>query len=175
MTDVIATWVGPRAGTAMEGRTETTRGSTGYGVFTCADGKYLTLAVISEDHFWRAVCDALDLAPLRELGHHERLDRFEECQGAIAAACARLPRDAAVERLAAAGAPVAPVLDPAEAGVHPNFRARGVFHDDPAGGIRIGFPARLQAHPPRPPGPRPEPGEHPEGWSGSSRGGLGAD
>jgi crotonobetainyl-CoA:carnitine CoA-transferase CaiB-like acyl-CoA transferase len=169
MTDVIASWVGPRSGTAMAGRTEVTRGSTGYGVYVCADGRYLTLATISEDHFWRATCDALDLPQFRDLGHHDRLDRYQECDAAIVDACKQLARDEAVERLAAAGAPVAPVLEPEEAGRHPNFHARGVFAADAAGETRVAFPARLREHPARPPGPRPDPGEHPEGWSGSSR------
>jgi crotonobetainyl-CoA:carnitine CoA-transferase CaiB-like acyl-CoA transferase len=160
MTDVIASWVGPRAGTAMEGRAEATRGSTGYGIFECSDGGYLTLAVISEDHFWRAVCDALDLPELRELGHHERLDRFEECDTAIRTACRAMPRDVAVERLAATGAPVTPLLRPEETADHPLFRARGVVVDDPEDGVRVGFPARLREHPARTPGPRPAPGEH---------------
>jgi crotonobetainyl-CoA:carnitine CoA-transferase CaiB-like acyl-CoA transferase len=159
MTDVIASWVGPRAGTAMAGRTERARGSTGYGLFQCADGGWLTLAVISEDHFWRAVCTALDLLEYRDLDHNDRLDRFEECDAAVAKACAALPRDEAVARLAAAGAPVAPMLRPDEAGQHPLFRERGVVVDG-----RVGFPAQLKNHPARPPGPAPEPGEH-QGWS----------
>jgi len=31
-------------------------------VYRTADGGWITLAVISEDHFWQAVCDGLDLA-----------------------------------------------------------------------------------------------------------------
>ena len=59
MTDVVASWIGPRSGNAIEGRDEPARGSTGYGVFRCADGGYLALGVIAEDHFWKAVCDGL--------------------------------------------------------------------------------------------------------------------
>lgn len=165
MADVIASWVGPRAGTEMEGRTERARGSTGYGVYRCADDRYLTLAVISENHFWRGVCDALDLPELRDLNHFARLDRFEECDAALVAQLAQLPRDEAVARLAAHGAPVAPVLTPEEAGAEVVFRERGVVHEEADGSRRVGFPARMQRHPVRPPGPGPGPGEH-HGWSG---------
>jgi crotonobetainyl-CoA:carnitine CoA-transferase CaiB-like acyl-CoA transferase len=166
MTDVIASWVGPLAGVAMSGRSERSRGSTGYGVFECADGKFLSLAVISEDHFWRAVCEALGLpGEWGGLSHYERLDRFDECDAAIRAACAALARDDAVERLAAAGAPVAPVLTPDEAGRYPHFHEREVFVDDPAFGLRGAFPARLTHHPTRRPGPLPAVNEHPEGWA----------
>ena len=79
MADVVASWSGTSSGNLLRGRAQPTRGSAGYGVFRCADGGWLTLAVISEDHFWRAVCEALDLAPsLHALGHLERLDRFED-------------------------------------------------------------------------------------------------
>src|SRR4029078_2881024 len=109
MTDVVASWIGPRSGNAIAGRDEPTRGSTGCGVFRCADGGYLALGVIAEDHFWKAVCDGLGIAELGDLAYFARLDRFQECQAAVVSACAALPRDAAVERLTGAGAPVAPV------------------------------------------------------------------
>jgi crotonobetainyl-CoA:carnitine CoA-transferase CaiB-like acyl-CoA transferase len=158
MADVIASWVGPTAGTAMRDRKEPVRGSPGYGVFRAADGRYLSLGVISEDHFWVAVCDTLGIAELRTLGYPERLERVEECNDAVARAVARVDRDETVARLLAAGAPVAPVIDAGEAGQHPQFRERGVFVDD-AGAVRIAFPGRLLVHPVRAPGPAPEPGE----------------
>ena len=155
MADVIASWVGPRDGAAIRDRAEPVRGSPGYGVFRAADGGYLTLAVISEDHFWAAVCDALDLQDLRDRTYAERLDRVDECNDAITAVVARLARDDAVARLAAAGAPVAPVLTPGEAGRHEQFRRRGVFVAD-GDHVRTGFPALLGEHPVRAPGPVPD-------------------
>src|SRR5207253_9481853 len=56
MAAVVASWSGTSTGNLLRGRTQPTRGSAGYGVFTCADGGWITLAVISEDHFWQAVC-----------------------------------------------------------------------------------------------------------------------
>src|SRR5262249_24382082 len=103
MTDVVASWIGPRSGNAIQGREEPTRGSTGYGVFRCADGGHLALGVIAEDHFWKAVCDGLAIPELVDLAYFARLDRFEECQAAVTNACAALARDVAVARLTAAG------------------------------------------------------------------------
>ncbi len=156
MADVVASWSGTSVGNVMRGRSRPARGSAGYGVFACADGGWITLAVISEDHFWEAVCTALDLAPrLRGLGHLARLDAYDECQDAIAAACIRLTRADALERLTCAGAPVAPALDPAEMSADEQFRARAVVVDAGDGTARLGFPARLREHPPRSPGPVP--------------------
>ncbi len=166
MADVVASWSGTSSGNLLRGRTRPTRGSAGYGVFACADDGWITLAVISEDHFWQAVCDGLALADeLRSLSHLARLDRFDECQAAVAAACARLTRDEALERLTRAGAPVAPVLDPAEMAANEQFRVREVVFDAGDGTARLGFPARLQDHPPRPPGPIPEVDRDRSGWT----------
>ena len=89
MADVVASWIGPRSGNAIRGRDEPTRGSTGYGVFRCADGGWLALGVIAEDHFWKAVCEGLGIPGLGALPYFDRLDRYEECQSAVRAACIR--------------------------------------------------------------------------------------
>lgn len=165
MADVVASWSGTSSGNVLRGRTEPTRGSTGYGVFACADGGWITLAVISEDHFWRAVCVGLELgAELAELRHLERLERFDECQAAVAQACAGLSRAEALDRLTRAGAPVAPVLQPAEMAANEQFRTREVVFDAGDGTARLGFPARLQDHPPRHPGPTPDVDADRDGW-----------
>ena len=169
MADVCASWTGPYTGNALRGRSQPTKGSTGYGVFRCADGEWLTLAVISENHFWQAVCDALDLGVLRDLTHFERLDRYDECQAAVASACAQLPRDEAVDRLARSGAPVAPALTAAQVAVHRQFREREVVVDAGDGTPRLGFPARLSVHPTRPPGALPDVGADAAfGWAAFS-------
>ena len=166
IADVVASWIGPRSGNAIKGREEPTRGSTGYGVFRCADGGWIALGVIAEDHFWEAVCGGLGIANLGELAYFDRLDRFEECQRAVANACASLARDDAVDRLTAAGAPVTPVLTPEEMGEYPHFRQRGVIAVDDGGELRVGFPAVFTQHPARRPGPSPAPNANRGGWSG---------
>ena len=107
----------------------------------------------------------LSMGPNRLERYLARLDRFDECQAAVAAACARLTRDEALERLTRAGAPVAPVLDPAEMAANEQFRVREVVFDAGDGTARLGFPARLQDHPPRPPGPIPEIDRDRSGWT----------
>jgi crotonobetainyl-CoA:carnitine CoA-transferase CaiB-like acyl-CoA transferase len=106
---------------------------------------------------------------LRPLGHLARLDRFDDCQDAITAACARLTRAEALERLTRAGAPVAPVFDPAEMTADEQFRSREVVHDAGDGTMRLGFPARLTEHPPRAPGAAPEVNGDPDGWATRTR------
>jgi crotonobetainyl-CoA:carnitine CoA-transferase CaiB-like acyl-CoA transferase len=166
MADVVASWSGTSTGNVLRGRTQPAGGSTGYGVFACRDGGWISLAVISEDHFWQAVCDGLGLAAdLRALGHLDRLDRFDECQDAVTAAIATMTRADALERLTRAGAPVTPVYDPAEMTDDEQFRSRGVVFDAGDGTARLGFPARLSEHPARVPGPTPAVDGDPDGWS----------
>jgi crotonobetainyl-CoA:carnitine CoA-transferase CaiB-like acyl-CoA transferase len=164
MADVCAAWVGPYDAVAHRDRDTPAGGSPGYGVFRAADGGYVTLAVISEDHFWRAVCDALGLADLAALTYGERLDRLDACNAAVAGAIADLDRDTAVAQLAAAGAPVAPALTPGEMAAERQFRERQVVVEDDDGNLRVGLPVRLSAFPPRRPGPAPEAGGAPPGW-----------
>ncbi len=164
MTDVVASWIGPRSGNAIQGRDTASRGSTGYGLFRCADGGWIALGVIAEDHLWDAVCHGLGIDELAGLGHFERLDRYDECQRAVIAACASLSRADAVVRLTAAGAPVTPVLTPEEMGEYPHFRERGVIAVDDEGELRVCFPAVFASRPARRPGPSPEPDADHDAW-----------
>jgi crotonobetainyl-CoA:carnitine CoA-transferase CaiB-like acyl-CoA transferase len=155
MTDVVASWVGPYGSTTVAGSDEPMRGSAGYGVFRCADGGFVALGVLAEDHFWDAVCTALGIEDLARMPYRDRLRAVERCNEAVAVKLARLERHDALARLEAAGAPVTPVLTPEEMGVEPHFRARGVIVEEPDGRRRVGFPAVLREHPPRPPGAAP--------------------
>jgi crotonobetainyl-CoA:carnitine CoA-transferase CaiB-like acyl-CoA transferase len=128
MTDVVASWRGGSSTVRVAGRDEPPRGSAGYGVFRCADGTWLTLGVIAEDHFWAAVCDALALGSLRSIGYAERLGRVEELNGRVADALSKMTGDNALAALSAAGAPVAPVLAPEEVQVPEGFAAHLSVH-----------------------------------------------
>ena len=115
MTDVMATWTGRTgAGTGTSsgpgdpGPADTT---PGYGLFTTADGGQVALGVVNEQHFWSALCVELGLGALADLSFEERSGRGAEMQRAVAGSVAARRRDELVVRLAAAGVPVAPVLD----------------------------------------------------------------
>ncbi len=148
MGDVLATWTGAaRAQAGGDGAG--VRGVPGYGVFETSDGRYVTLAVLAEDHFWRALCETLGLNEFAELGFTARLVRLRELQEQVAAAIRREPQGALVERLLAANVPAAPVLDRAGMVAHPHFRERGVVTADPWADLATGYPLRFEAHPAR--------------------------
>ncbi|MEU5882692.1 CoA transferase [Spirillospora sp. NPDC047279] len=140
MADVLAGWVGtvPTATRRNGGAGPV----PGYGVYRTRDGHKITLGVVSEEKLWAATCGALGLDGA-DVPFLERLGRVRELDEAVAAAVARLTRDEAVERLTAAGAPVAPLLTRAEMMEHDHFRARGVID-----GGTVGSPVRTTVHPP---------------------------
>ncbi|MCO5993067.1 CoA transferase [Actinoallomurus sp. WRP9H-5] len=111
---------------------------------------------MSEDRLWATTCRALGLDRHAGLSFAERLSRAEELDRDLAGAVAGLPRATVVARLTAAGAPVAPVLSPAEMRTVDHFRRRGVLD---------GSPVRTLFDPPPPPGHAPDLGGA-RGWAG---------
>jgi CoA:oxalate CoA-transferase len=164
MADVVAWWVGPRSNVvhdaiASNDEPSSQQGSPGYGVFVAADGGLVTLAPLSEPHLWRAICEGLQLDELADTSFAERLGRIDEIRTAITDAIGALPAATAIERLRAAGAPVAPVLTPEAASVHRQFAARGIVAE--VNGVAVPLlPARLDQHPRLGAAPVPSVGEH---------------
>jgi crotonobetainyl-CoA:carnitine CoA-transferase CaiB-like acyl-CoA transferase len=69
------------------------------------------LGVLSEQHFWSALCSELGLDGLGALDFAARSSRGAELQRAISTAIANRTRDDLVDALVGANVPVAPVLD----------------------------------------------------------------
>jgi crotonobetainyl-CoA:carnitine CoA-transferase CaiB-like acyl-CoA transferase len=144
MADALASWTGPFPRTRVEGTAETIRGGVpSYGIFTTAGGEPVSIAVVTEDRFWRNLCDVLGLADVRELTGSERIARGPELRTMLAEAVARRRRDDLVELLRAADVPAAPVLTPEEMLVHPHFLARGTVTKTPWGTPAIASPMRF--------------------------------
>lgn len=95
-----------------------TGGMPCYAVYACADGRYLAVAAL-EPKFWSILCEVIgrpDLLPR----HYDPTARAE-----LAAVLARDTRDAWAARFEPADCCVTPVLEPAEALIHPQAAARG--------------------------------------------------
>jgi crotonobetainyl-CoA:carnitine CoA-transferase CaiB-like acyl-CoA transferase len=159
MADVLATWTGadrPRA----TGTDTGAAGVPGYGTFATADGRYLALGVLTEQHFWSGLCDVLDLGEYSHLGFAARLARHAELQARVADAIGRGKRDDLVRAMQSADVPVAPVLDRAEMLQLEHFKARSVVTADPWADPAVGYPVRFAQHPARRVSPAPELDEH---------------
>jgi crotonobetainyl-CoA:carnitine CoA-transferase CaiB-like acyl-CoA transferase len=162
MTDVLASWTGAVAPEAT-GADADARSVPGYGTFATADGRYVALGVISEDHFWHPLCRELGLDDAdADLGFHDRLARGDALQARVAGAIATRERDEVVEALRAVDVPVAPVLDRAGMIALDHLRKRGIVTTDPwSSEPTIGYPISFAQHPaPAPRTPPPALDEH---------------
>jgi crotonobetainyl-CoA:carnitine CoA-transferase CaiB-like acyl-CoA transferase len=145
MADVLATWTG--AATARNAAREVDSTETlvpGYGIFECADGSQIALGIVSEDHFWAALCDVLGLSELAHEDFSQRMAGGERMQAALSDALARQDRDALVSELLAAGVPASPVLDRAGMLASSHFRERGVVKVALDGSLSCGPPIRFE-------------------------------
>jgi crotonobetainyl-CoA:carnitine CoA-transferase CaiB-like acyl-CoA transferase len=145
MADVLATWTG--AVTPRASGTDTRGTVPGYGTFATADGAQVALGVLTEDHFWRALCDVAGMPAARELSFVERMADGGALQARLAAAIGGRRRDDLVAELLAADVPVAPVLDRAGMLGLAHLKARGVVTADPWLDPATGYPVSFALHP----------------------------
>lgn len=114
-------WPGARGENMLDG------GSHFYGVFECADGKWVTLASI-EPPFYAALLQALELDPTRFRSQMDPRD-WTALRADVAAAIRRRTRDEWSSRLEGSDVCFAPVLDFDEALRHPHNLARTAFEE----------------------------------------------
>jgi crotonobetainyl-CoA:carnitine CoA-transferase CaiB-like acyl-CoA transferase len=135
MTDGVLSWLSIHAGAYAAtgesphiGREILNGGYACYGVYRCADGRYVAVGAL-EPAFFTALLDGLALGELAPW--HLDPDRQNELRARIAEVLATKPRDEWVERFAGTDACVAPVNDVAEAFADPSAIARGMVVERP--------------------------------------------
>jgi crotonobetainyl-CoA:carnitine CoA-transferase CaiB-like acyl-CoA transferase len=123
------------------------------GIYPTRDGSSIVLTCPS-DKFFRNACRALGVAwdaDPRFASVEARLAHEEELDALLAARCRELPRDALIERLAAADALGAPVLSIPEVAADPQVRHNGMLVEaahEKLGPIELtGVPIRLHGTP----------------------------
>ncbi len=139
MTDGLVSWMGTTIEPALNGLPG--RGGPGepaYGVFRCADGRYLTLSIAHEDHFWKPLCDQLGLPGLGELRSAERRQRGRELRDLICEKLMTRSVTAWLDTFRKVDVPCSPVPIMAEVVADPQLLARKMFVEGPAetGGSR---------------------------------------
>jgi crotonobetainyl-CoA:carnitine CoA-transferase CaiB-like acyl-CoA transferase len=149
MSDLLASWVGPLDSITLADTGGPMGGSPTNGIFATADGRWVTLAIIAEDHFWQGLCDGLGgLDDVRGLTLAERTRDQAALRERLEKAIGQLTADQVMARLGVDGAnvPVAPALSRAEMLAHPHYARHGAAR----------HPVGYDRHPARPPGPAPE-------------------
>ena len=113
-----------------------------YGVYECADGRYISVGAL-EPKFWRALCEALNRHDLiddqyAEGGAQERL------RAALSSVFATRTRDEWTRTLGGLEVCCEPVLELEEVAEHPQIRARGLVVEQPTG-VEIAPAVRLSS------------------------------
>ena len=130
-----------------------------YGLFQCADGRWFSLGIVHEDHFWDRLCAAAGLEDLTGLAHTERMARADEIRERLAAVFQERTADDWEQRLAEADVPGAAVVELEDTLHSPQFQARGAFVEV-EGRRYVAEPAKLSTGPIDPETGPPDLGEH---------------
>ncbi|HUF83146.1 MAG TPA: CoA transferase [Acidimicrobiia bacterium] len=162
MTDILASWTGAVPPLTLPDGQKVGGGVPGYGTFRTADGGWVALGVISEDHLWKPLMTALKLTDAASLTFPERLALAASLNDRVADAIASQERDQLVAELAAAGVPASPVLAQPEMLVAEHFRDRGTVAPGHDGEPVMHHPLRYERHPARLPAEVPALVEGPE-------------
>jgi crotonobetainyl-CoA:carnitine CoA-transferase CaiB-like acyl-CoA transferase len=165
MADGLVSWMTAALSPVINGnRAFDLSGGAGYGVYKAADGKYLTLSVALEPHFWRNLWRTVGRPDLAEISFIDRLQRNQELESILQEAFLTKPRDEWVEMLAAGDVPSAPVLSLEEVARDPQLRERGMIVEwEAPDGRKIGMvnhPLQFSETPASIRRPAPALGEH---------------
>lgn len=132
---VAATALGPAAGDGQGPR-------AAYGVYATRDGKYLTLGIANEPHFWRRLCAAIGREDLSDAAYLLGAKQAE-AKAALTELFLTRTRDDWFDLLRRAEVPCAPVLDLDEVTHDAYARARAMFVDSASGLPVIGCPVKV--------------------------------
>jgi crotonobetainyl-CoA:carnitine CoA-transferase CaiB-like acyl-CoA transferase len=125
MADGLVSWMTASLGPVVNGKGVLDfSGGAGYGVYKAADGKYLTLSVALEPHFWRNLWRTVGRPELGDISFIDRLKRNDELEGILREVFLTKTRDQWVELLAAGDVPSGPVLSLEEVARDPQMRER---------------------------------------------------
>lgn len=158
LVSLMTTHLVPAANSAAP---ETLGDDPGYGCYPTGDGRWLSLSIAFEDHFWRALCGVLDLPGYAALGGATRVERRAELRTAIAGALGSRPLAEWEPELTAAGVPFGAVRTPAELLGDPHLHARGML-TRVSEEIHLRQPLVIDGHNPGPRTGCPGLGEHTE-------------
>lgn len=170
MTESAVSWMAPEIARAHEKGEAPERpilsGLPHYDSFETADGRFISLGIVYEPHFWRRLCEALNVTEWRELTTEDRMRRCDEIRSRLKEIFRTATRAEWDRRLQAADVPCGPVYALHELASDPQLRHRGVFRDmtDSLGVVsrQVLPPYRFSDTPVEPSMPPPVLGEHTE-------------
>ncbi len=163
MTDAALALLGLEVGRSSDpaeaGRSPNVTFIPHYGLFPCADGRWISLGIVHEDHFWDRFCRAAGLEEMAGMTFEQRLREAERVHAALAETFPARTASEWEDALAGSDVPAAAVAELAEVFDSPQFRARGMFASV-GGQTFLGQPARFSTGPVGPSESPPGLGEH---------------
>ena len=99
-----------------------------YGVFETSDGRYISLGIVHEDHFWTRLCDVLGLDEWQDWSARERLNRAAEIRQKLGNVFATATCREWDLRLGEADVPCAAIYDLDELPNDPYIQYRNPFY-----------------------------------------------
>ena len=163
MTEAALSLLGPEIGRAADDGAATEYPNVThiphYGLFECADRRWISLAIVHEDHFWDRFCDAAGLDDLRGLKFDERMSQRERLHQRLTEAFMSRTSDEWEGRLGQADVPAATVVALDEVSESPQFRSREALVEI-GGHPLVAPPARFSTGPVGPTKGPPALGEH---------------
>ena len=100
-----------------------------YDLFACQDGRWLSLGIVHEDHFWQRLCDATGLREMAGIRFADRLERGSDIKEALKRVLLTRTAEEWESVLLDADVPVAAVAGPEHMVHSPQFKARGALVD----------------------------------------------
>lgn len=95
-----------------------------YTVYETSDGRHLSIGIVDEDKFWRAMCEVLELGAAAKVPLWGRFIAATPLRKMVAGKIIQAPLEVWTKRFEDAGVPVAPVLTVDEALDDPQLRVR---------------------------------------------------
>ncbi len=130
-----------------------------YGLFLCSDGRWLSLGIVHEEHFWARFCAVAGLDGLDELDFSERMAHGQELRELIQRTVATREADEWEKLLLEADVPAAAVTEIGDVFESPQLKARNAYVDR-EGSRYLSYPARFSTGSVSPAGSPPRLGEH---------------
>ena len=161
MTEAAVSLLGPDIGQIGRGpqKPPNVTSIPHYGVFQCADGRWFSLGIVHEDHFWARFCASAGLDDLAALKFDERMAQQRQIVERLEVVFRGLTAEEWEQRLEEHDVPGAVVIGLEQVLDSPQLVSRGIFSD--IGPDRfVAQPARLSGKRPGPRGGPPELDEH---------------
>jgi len=129
MADGLLSLMGVSLGRYFANGEYPTRTRAGYGIFKTKDGRYLTLSIAAEDHFWQSLCSIFKWEDVKDMNVLQRREAYQELNTKISEIIVTRTIREWEEVFTKNDIPWGPVLSLEEVVKDPHFLSRGMIQE----------------------------------------------